>query len=82
MTSFLVSFSKHQENNRSIAHPITIEGYIIEEVTEFPYLGANVTKESNSEYEVKARISKATGSKEHVEDQYDQQQNNNSSVQE
>ena len=47
--------AKQQQNSRSR----TIGGHIIEEVTEFTYLGAEVTKVGNSESEINARISKA-----------------------
>ena len=48
-------------NNSQTAHPMTIEGHIIEEVTQCTYLWAKVTKDGNSESEVKAMISKARG---------------------
>ena len=51
--------TKALRNNSQIADPITIGGHIIEEVTEFTYLGAEVTKVGNSESEINSRISKA-----------------------
>ena len=48
-------------NNSQTADHITIEGHVIEEVTEFTYLGAKVTKDGNSECEVEARTNKARG---------------------
>ena len=53
--------TKSLRNNSQKADPIMIEGHIIEDVTEFTYLGANVTKYGNPESAVKARISKARG---------------------
>ena len=51
-----------QENTLfCLADPITIGGFIIEEVTEFTYLGTKLTNDGNSESEVKATTSKARG---------------------
>ena len=50
--------TKALRNKSQTADPITT---IVEEVTEFTYLGANITKDGNSESEVKARINKARG---------------------
>ncbi|XP_048753924.1 uncharacterized protein LOC125665316 [Ostrea edulis] len=41
--------------------PISLNGTNIEDVTNFPYLGSKITTDGDSEADVQARISKATG---------------------
>ena len=53
--------TKMLRNNSQTSDHITIGGRDIEEVTEFTYFGAKVSKDGNSEFEIKARIRKARG---------------------
>ena len=68
------------------ADPVKLGEQDIEDVTEFTYLGAKVTKDGNTESEIKTRISKAKwsicGSEEHLEDENDQQENKDTHFQE
>ncbi|XP_062611961.1 uncharacterized protein LOC134273759 [Saccostrea cucullata] len=47
--------------NTKSEEPITLNNEEIEEVSEFVYLGSKITTDGNSEVDVLARISKATG---------------------
>ena len=48
-------------NNCQTADPVKLGEQDIEDVTEFTYLGAKVTKDGNTEAEIKTRINKARG---------------------
>ncbi|KAI0229748.1 hypothetical protein LSAT2_019819, partial [Lamellibrachia satsuma] len=47
-----INKTKMLRNNSQTADPITIGGKVIEEVTEFTYLGAKVSTDGNSESEI------------------------------
>ena len=51
--------TKALRNNSQTAYPVTIRGHLIKEVTEFTYHGANMSKDGNTDSEVRARISQA-----------------------
>ena len=51
--------TKVLRNNSQTADPVTIRGHIIEEVNEFTYHGAKMSKDGNTDSEVRARISQA-----------------------
>ena len=53
--------TKTMRNNCQTAHPVKLGEQDIEDVTEFTYLGAKVTKDGNTEAEIKKRINKARG---------------------
>ena len=48
-------------NNYQTADPVKLGEQAIEDVREFTYLAAEVTKEGNTEDEIKTRINKARG---------------------
>ena len=48
-------------NNCQTADPVKLGEQDLEDVTEFTYLGAKVTKDGNTEAEIKTRINKAMG---------------------
>ena len=48
-------------NNCQTADPVKLGEQDVEDVTEFTYLGAKVTKDGNTEAEIKTRINKARG---------------------
>jgi hypothetical protein len=47
--------------NTRADEPITLDGTSMEEVNDFVYLGSKITTDGDSEVDVQARISKATG---------------------
>ena len=47
-------------NNRNLHSNILLYGENIEEVDEFKYIGATITKDGSSDSEIKIRISQAT----------------------
>ena len=53
--------TKTMRNNCQTAHPVKLGEQDIEDVTEFTYLGAKVTKDGNTEAEIKTTINKARG---------------------
>ena len=53
--------TKTMRNNCQTADPVKLGEQDIEDVTEFTYLGAKVTKDGNTEAEIKTRINKARG---------------------
>ena len=53
--------SKTMRNNCQTADPVKLGEQDIEDVTEFTYLEAKVTKDGNTEGEIKTRINKARG---------------------
>ena len=53
--------TKTMRNNCQTADPVKLGEQYIEDVTEFTYLGAKVTKDGNTEGEIKKRINKARG---------------------
>ena len=53
--------TKTMRNNCRTADPVKLGEQDIEDVTEFTYLGAKVTKDGNTEAEIKTRINKARG---------------------
>ena len=53
--------TKTMRNNCQTADPVKLGEQDIEGVTEFTYLGAKVTKDGNTEAEIKIRINKARG---------------------
>ena len=53
--------TKTMRNNCQTADPVKLGEQDIEDVTEFSYLGVKVTKDGNTEVEIKKRINKASG---------------------
>ena len=53
--------TKTMRNNCQTVDPVKLGEQDIEDVTEFTYLGAKVTKDGNTEAEIKTRINKARG---------------------
>ena len=53
--------TKTMRNNCQTADPVKLGEQDIEDVTEFTYLGAKVTKDGNTEAEIKTSINKARG---------------------
>jgi len=56
-----VAKTKIMKINTRADEPITLDGISIEEVNNFVYLGSKITTDGDSEVDVQARISKATG---------------------
>ncbi len=53
--------TKTMRNNCQTADPVKLGKQDIEDVIEFTYLGAKVTKDGNTEAEIKTRINKTRG---------------------
>ena len=53
--------TKTIQNNCQTADPVKLEEQDIEDVTEFTYMGAKVTRDGNTEAEIKTRINNARG---------------------
>ena len=56
-----VAKTKIMKINTRADEPITLDGTSMEEVNDFVYLGSKITTDGDSEVDVQARISKATG---------------------